>query len=127
MYVVKLLVALGVPLTNPFAVLNVSPAGNAGSIAYVNVLYPPLALTGVTAVIAVFLVNEFAAASIVEFSAGSAFTVRLKVFALVCAGVLLSETVTVYVVCAMDCVAVPDISPVVAFNDKPLGSAGLIA
>ena len=75
--------------------LNVNPAGKLGLIAYVNVKYPPLAVTGVNAVIVVFLINVLAATNSVELRAGNASTVRLNVLLLICDGLLESVTATV--------------------------------
>ena len=106
--------------------LNVSPAGNGLSIAYDKVRYPPLAVTGVNAVMVVFLINVLSATNNVELRAGNASTVKLKVLLLTCVGLLESVTDTVYVALALDSVAVPDTSPVEVLKLRPAGNAGLI-
>ena len=49
--------AVGVPVIAPVVLLKVYPAGKLGLIEYVKGVTPPVAVTGVNAIAATFLVN----------------------------------------------------------------------
>ena len=118
--------AVGVPVICPVVVLKLSPAGRLGDTANVRVPNPPVAVTGVNGVAAVFCVRVVDATACVVTSAGNASTVRLNVLELVCAGLLESVTVTVKVVADTVAVGVPEISPEAVFKDNPEGKLGEI-
>ena len=126
MYVVVPLMTVGVPVTCPEDALKFNPAGRVGDTVNVRVPNPPVAVTGVKGVAAVFWVSVVDATAWVVTSAGNASTVRLNVLELVCAGLLESVTVTVKVVADRIAVGVPEISPEAVFNDRPTGRLGEI-
>ena len=80
--------AVGVPVICPVVVLKLSPVGKLGDTANTRVPNPPVAVTGVKGVAAVFCVRVVDATACVVTSAGSASTVSWKVLLLVCAGTL---------------------------------------
>jgi hypothetical protein len=125
-YVVVPLRTVGVPVTCPKDALKFNPAGRFGDTANVRVPNPPVDVTGVKGVAAVFWVSVVDATACVVTSAGNASTVRLNVLELVCAGSLESVTVTVKVVADTVAVGVPEISPEAVFKDNPEGKLGEI-
>lgn len=114
---------VGVPDICPFDVLKLRPLGNAVLSAYVKYPVPPVAVTGV---------NALAAIPLVKVVLGIACTITI------CAGKTLSEnvpltdwpaesvTVIVYIVFALDTVAVPDMAPLDVLKLSPLGNGVLI-
>ena len=104
-------------------VLILIPVGNEDA-EYINVPYPPLPLTGLNAVNGIVLVNEYVAGATAVANTGGAVTVNVKLPVLVTPP--LSLTVTVYSVAALYAVGVPEITPVDALIDSPVGNAGRI-
>jgi hypothetical protein len=99
---------LGVPVIWPVAVEKFKPVGNVPPLsAKLMVPKPPLAVTGVTGVAAVFAVKVIEGTACVVVSV-SGLTVRLKVFDELCAaGVVWSVAVTVKAVEASKTLGVP--------------------
>jgi hypothetical protein len=112
-------VAVGVPLICPLVVLKLIPAGSVPPLnAKVYGVVPPLAVTGVNGVYAVFTVSDLLATACVTTSAP--FTVSWKVALPV--AVAASVTVTVNVVVPSVAVGVPLIVPLVVLKLIPVGS-----
>jgi hypothetical protein len=115
-------VAVGVPLICPVVVLKFIPAGSVPPLkAKAYGVVPPLAVTGVKGVYAVFTVSAVVGTACAVVRAE--FTVRLKV-ALPVADAA-SVTVTVNTVVTSVAVGVPLICPVVVLRLIPAGNDGL--
>ncbi len=107
-YFVAASVTEGVPVTTPLVALKESPAGNAGEMLYVSVPLPPAPVIGVKVVAGWLTVRVFDAVATVADT--GPFTVSENVF--VAVSLLVSVTVTVYVVAELAIVGVPVIAPV---------------
>ena len=116
---------VGLPVMNPVVVLNVNPAGNTGSMLYVKVPPPPVAVTGANGVVTIPTFNVVEGTASVVTMAGGDCTVRLNVRLPLADAV--SVTLTVNVVVAVTVVGVPVTSPVLMLKLNPSGKGLSIA
>ena len=110
----------GIPEMVPVDELIANPAGRSGDTEYCKLPVPPDPVTGVKGVAAKFTVRPIEAIACVAVTAE--LIARLNV--LVAVAELASVTVTVYVVAVEVTVGVPEMAPVVEFNDRPVGNVG---
>ena len=104
---------------------KVKPAGNAGETVNVRVPVPPVAVTGVNDVAAIFCCNVLVGITVFA-TKGIESTDNENVSDLDCGGDPESVTVTVYVVAGDAAALVPVISPVDELRVNPVGNGGAI-
>jgi hypothetical protein len=113
--------ATGVPEITPVVVLIVKPAGSAGEIA--NVLLAPSVVVARIGVGWIAAPTRATTVCVTGVSWPAAATVKRTVATPKLAP---SETVITYVEATLIAVGVPDITPVDAFIDNPLGNVGVM-
>jgi hypothetical protein len=118
----KLLKTKAVPVILPFSDLKLSPEGSAGVIVKAIVPTPPDADTGETKAASMNRIKVTVGWSRLVVRAGAASIVSANVLELVWSSE--SVTVIVWFWLVTDWEGVPEISPVTAFNDNPVGKLG---